>query len=315
MVRKMFFFTLALFLAGTALAADKVRFAIHFKLNPHYVLPVLAALEKGFWKDQALEVSYLPFDASTDMDKGVAAREVDVGMQSLPELIRAASAGILEVVVADPDIATAFNFWVRTESPLKQPKDVKGAKIGVTRFGATSHVMAQAVVKALGIEEKEVKFISMGGGAPHVAGLRAGAIDVATLSSFAMGSLLARGEVRELVRMEDYLPKGVAGQVLFARKEFLERNPAVVKKVIKGFLQGAEFVMKNPEWSIEKMKGEFRYSPEVARLAFPWVKYDTKGKVEEARVKNTVDFIIEYGILAKEKIPPLDSLYRKGFTE
>lgn len=148
-----------------------------------------------------------------------------------------------------------------------------------------------------------------------MAGLKAGAIDIATLSDIAFASLKAQGEVRELVTMGDYLPKGVAGQVLFARKEFVEKNPALVKKAVKGFLHGAEFVMKNPDWSIEKMKAEFRYSPEVARLAFPWLKYDTGGRVEEARIKNTVDFIIEYGILAREKIPPLDSLYRKGFAE
>lgn len=308
------FMTIA-FLAGTTLAADKVRFANHFKLSPHYALPALAALEKGYWAAQGLEVQYLPFDAGTTMDRGVVAGEIDMGTQGLASLIMAASMGVPEVMVADPNIVTEFFFWVRTDSPLREPKDVKGARIGVTRFGIASHNMARAVVKALGIEEKDVKFIATGGGASHVAALKAGAIDIATLSDFAFAPLKFKGEVKELIRMEDYLPKGVSAQVVFARREFLEKNPALVKKVVKGFLQGAEFVIKNPAWSMEKMKVEFRYSPEVAKGVVPWLKYDTRGRIDEANIRNAAEFLIGYGLVAREKVPSLDKLYAGGFTD
>ena len=313
---RFFLFFLVLSLAGTALAADKVRFAVHFKLNPQYPLPVLAALEKGYWKAQGLEVEYFPFDAPPTLYRAVTAGEIDMGTSGLTGLVEAASAGVPAVVVADPNIVTEFNFWVRTDSPLKVPKDVKGAKIGVTRLGSDSHAYARAVVKALGIEDKDVKFVGMGGGGPHMAGLKAGAIDIATLAKTTMAPLILRGEVRELLRMDDYLPKGVSIlALLFARKEFLEKNPGLVKKVVKGFLHGAEFVMKNPDWSTERMKAEFKYSPEVAREIVPWLKYDTRARIDEAKIKNTVEFLLEYGIVAREKVPSLDRLYRKGFTE
>src|SRR3972149_6166678 len=212
MVKRTVIFTLVFFLAGAALAADKVRFAVHFKLNPHYVLPGLAALEKGYWKAQDLEVEYFPFDEGATMDRGVVAGNIDVGTQGLASIVVAASAGVPEVMVADPSIITEFYFWVRSDSPLREPKDLKGAKIGVTRFGIASHNMARAVVKALGLDEKDVKFIATGGGAPHVAALKAGVIDIATLSDFAFAPLKFKGEVRELIRMENYLPKGVSAQ-------------------------------------------------------------------------------------------------------
>lgn len=297
------------------MAADKVRFATHFRANPHYSLPALAALDKGFWKGQGLEVEYFAFDSAGAMNRAVVAREIDVGTDGLTTLIQAASAGVPEVIVADPGISSEYYFWVRADSTLKEPKDVKGAKIGVTRFGGDTHAYARAVVKALGMDEKDMKFISMGGGVPQMAGLRAGAIDIAMLSNFTMAVPKIKGEIREVVKVEDYLPKGLAAQVVFARRDFLEKNPALVKKVVMGFLQGAGFALKNPEWAVEKMMAEVKYSSEAARGVLPWLKYDPRGRLDEAKIKNVVEFLIEYGIIAREKAPSLNKLYDRGFTE
>ena len=41
-------------------SADKVRFANHVKTNALYTLPILAAMEKGFFKQPGLKLRYLP---------------------------------------------------------------------------------------------------------------------------------------------------------------------------------------------------------------------------------------------------------------
>lgn len=314
MVKGLLIYILAFFLAGTALAAEKVRFGIHFKFNPHYFLPALAAIEKGFWKAQGLEVEYLTFDAPVVMGKALAGGDVDLGVYGLTDAILLASAGAGAVILHVPIPDTEFYFWVRANSGFKEPKDVKDAKIGISGLGLIPHIMARAVLKGLGIDEKDVKFIAVAG-APQIAAVRAGTIDIATLSNFTMAPLKAMGEVREVLRMNDYLPKGVADQGLMVRKELLEKNPALVRKVVKGFLQGAEFTMKNPEWAMEKMKEELKYRPEVARMAIPWLKYDLTAKLDEVKIKNTAEFLIEYGMVDRKKLLPLDKMYAKGFVE
>ena len=52
---------MSLLLTGPGFGADKVRFASVIKTKPLYVLPIVAAQEKGFFKNQGLEVQYLGF--------------------------------------------------------------------------------------------------------------------------------------------------------------------------------------------------------------------------------------------------------------
>src|SRR3989304_5605193 len=107
----------AFILMGHAVwSAEKVRFASHFKANAYYVMPVLAALEKGFWKEQGLDPVWVPFDSATTMIQAVAAGEIDMGTHGMDSTIIAASRGVPEVIVADPKMNVEVVLWVAGDS-------------------------------------------------------------------------------------------------------------------------------------------------------------------------------------------------------
>lgn len=295
-------------------AVEKSRFATHIRANAQYALPPLAALEKGFWKEEGLEVTWVPFDSATTMNHAVAAGEIDLGTHGVAGGIQAIATGVPMVIVADPGITTEFFFWVVRESRLKEPRDLKGAKIGATRFGSDTHLYSLAVVRALGLE-KDVRFLAMGGVPAQIAGLKAGAVDVITLSFFSVASLKVKGEVRELLKVDDFLVKGLGSQIIYAHPDFLKRKPEVVRKVVRGFLQGGNFIMKNPEWAVERMKKELRQSEEAARAIHPRLRYDTDGKIDVSKIENVINFFTEYGILTKEKAPRVEKTYARGFSD
>ena len=124
----------------------------------------------------------------------------------------------------------------------------------------------------------------------------------------------ARGEIRELLTIDDYLPKGLFAQILFSSRSFLEAKPDVVRKVVKGYLLGADYVMKNQDWAIRRMMTEMRFSEEAAKIAYPKLHY-TDGRIDLKRIDAAVNFLVEYGLLAKDKIPPMDKIFAKGFVE
>ncbi len=298
----------------SAFSQAQVRFASGFRFNPHYVLPVTAALEKGLWENQGVKVKWLPFRSTTTMNRAVAAGEIDMGSVGLNSLIKAVSAGIAQVAVADPAISTDFYFWVRSDARIKTPKDLKGAKLGVTRFGSESHAYAVAVLRALGVE-KDVKVLSMGGGRVQIAALKTGGIDISNLSFFTMAAVKARGEVRSVLRANDYLPKDYQHlHLIYSLRDFLKNNPARARKIIKGFLQGAEFVMKNRSWTIDQLKAGYRYPQAAAELAYPLLQYDVKGKLNKSRARSAIKFLVENNLLARDKAPPLAKLFAEGYT-
>lgn len=302
-------------IVSSSLAAEKARFASHAKTNVYFVLPVVAALEKGYWKEEGLDVLWLPFDASTTMVQAVAAGEVDMGTLSPETTVLAVARGVPMVIVADPRMDYGFAIWVPTDSPLKEPKELKGKKIGVTRFGGSPHRMAEIAVKALGIE-KEIKFVALGGGGPATAAFRARAVDGVARDNLTMAALKATGEARVLVNLSEYAPaSGSSSTIIYVTRSFLAKKPEVVKKVVKGFMAGADFVMRNRGWAVEKLKSEYGFTPAGANEIYSQLTYGAEGKIIKKKLENALNFALEHGLLAKDKVPALGLLYAKEFAE
>ncbi len=297
-------------------AAEKVRFATHFKLNPYYGLPAWAAIDQGYFKELGLEVDWVPFRSAGTMMKAVAAKKIDMGTHGMESAILASSRGVSEVIVADPKMKVDFFLWVLSGSKIKGARDLRGARIGVSRLGVGPHRLAQIAVKALGLE-KDVKFIGLGGGRPAIAGLKAGSVEALVFTAFTMAPLKARGEVREVVRLNEYAPEGPGHQIIFARRDFISKNRDVVKKVIVAFLRGGQFIMKNKDWAIAKMQeGTLsRYSQQAATAAYPLLRYGGDGRIERRKLAGALNYLVENGLIPKEKVPSLDSVYSKGLTD
>lgn len=312
MIKSLFALTFLLFVAGGALAAEKLTFATHIRDNPHFLLPPLAAKEKAFWQEEGLEVNWATFTAAPAMQRAVAAGSVDMGTDGLIGLIRGASAGLPVLAVAQP-LSDTFYFWVLASSHIRGAEDLKGIKLSVGRFGATADAFARATLTALSLD-KEVKMIAGGGTQERIAALKAGAVDVTLGTSFSMLPLLAKQEVRAVLKANNYLPEGIGSEVIFSRRDILLKSPEAAKKVVKGFLRGAELVMKDKDWAIRRMKEEVRYEEAAARVAYPELIYDLKAAIAPGVFQTAVDFLVRYKLLAPDKVPPLEGLYARGLT-
>ncbi len=298
--------TLVLGLAISGYAAEKIRFSVHIGNNPHYALPILAALDQGLWKKQGLEVEYTGFRSPRAQDDAVVAGSVQMGIIGLAGLTRGISAGVPYAWVADP-MTTRFYVWVRPDGPVQVPGDLKGHSISITRFGADLHYATIAMGKALGIE-KEMKIVATGGVPQRLAAMKSGATDGTTSPFCVILPMKIKGDVRQILAIDEYVPKGLFAQGIFARTELLKKNPDLVRKVTKGWLQGAKFIRENREWSVKKMTEKFRYTPEVARLCYPRLQF-TDGKIDLKRIEAVRKFLVGSGIVPKDKMPPIGRIY------
>ena len=161
---------------GKIQAAEEIKFGTPVKLDPILYLPVLAADENGFWKQNNVTVQWLPFNGGAALYQAVVAGSVDMGLSSTGSEMRAAGRGVPVVIVAESAQNQDFIVWVRSDSRFKKPADLKGAKIGVPRLGGASQGLGLAIVKGLGLE-KDVKFIGAGGIREELAALKTGKID------------------------------------------------------------------------------------------------------------------------------------------
>ena len=308
-------FFLVLFSFARNEAAEKIRYANHFKPTPFYGLPAIAAVEKGFFKEKGLEVSYAGFDSPSLMGRAMASGDLDVGTYGLDTAVFTIVRKTPIVLIGDPKMPVPFALWVLKNSPLKEPGQLKGARIGVTGQAELPRRLVDQLLPKIGMDIKDVKYIGTGGGPPGVAALRSGAVDASSFSFYAMVALKARGEVRELLYITDHIPSGRTAQTIMANRAFAEKNKEQAKKVVEGFMQGAAFVLANKAWSTEKMKSDFRYSDAAADLAFAMFRYGKDGRISPQTIKESVDYLISVGDISRTDAPPLESIYLKEMAE
>lgn len=296
-------------------AVEKLKFATATKVVPRYYLPPLAAQEKGIWKKNGLEAEWVPFASAPPLYQAVAGGAVAIGLTMAVAQFQAVAAGVPVVIVSNLDSTDKFFVWVRPQSRSKEPRDLKGAKIGVARMGSVQHIYGRVVAKALGLEDREVGFVASGGIPESLAALRTGSIDGVILSIGPMADLKVKGEAREFIAVEDYLPKEWLAHVGFAHRAFVKNSPDIIRKVIRSVLEATEFIRNNPLWATEKIKLTSGYSSEAAGLAYQELAYSQDGKVDPRAVENMRNFTIEYGLVAKEKIPLTAELFTAEFTQ
>lgn len=297
-----------------SLAADEVRFGTPHKLEPHHSLAMLTGEEKGFFKAAGLEVKWFPFHGGGPMQHAVIAGEIDMGATLALSLVKFVPKGVPFVIVADLEFTTPFYLSVLSDSPIKRPKDLNGAKIGVSKLNESGHAYAMLVANSLGLGDK-VKYYAAGGYSSMVAALKRKIIDTMLTDFFVTVPLRLKGLVRPIVAIPDYLPKEWTDLVLFARIDFVKKKPDVVRRFVKAYFQATNFVMREPEWAIEKMKSFTKYDERTARETLKILSWSKTGRINPKRLENVTKFAIDQNLLDKEIAVPVERLYTTKFTE
>lgn len=287
---------------------EKINVA-YVKLSMTQELFVAAAEHWDFWKQNGLEAQVLTLAGGGDVGRGMAARSVDLGLASTSMTFGAAVGGVPLVVVADMHSAPTFSLWVRAASPYKTVQDLSGATFGTSRFGGIAHAFSRAVVKIGGLEGKS-RIVATGGLREMVAALRVGTTDALVHDFMSMVELQTRGEVREIVKLADYLPKEWTEYGAIVNKQYAREKAEATKRTVRAISQGIDLMRKNPEWSRTTLKRILEYSDEATRLVYDDLKggFPKETKVNVRALENVRTFLIEYGIIPKDKAPTVDEL-------
>ncbi len=160
----------------------------------------------------------------------------------------------------------------------------------------------------------DMKLVALGGVREEMAALRAGTLDGRVTTLISAIPLEKKGIIREILDIEDYLPKPWAGQMIYARREFVKERPDAVKKANRAYLEATRFVKRNRQWTVEKLKSYFHWSDEAASEGYKAFLYSPTNKIDRRGIVNVRDFLIEYRLIAKEA-QPADELFTNEFTE
>ena len=294
-------------------SAEKLKYGTAVKFGTSFALPALAAEEKGFWKAEGLDVEWIPFQGGAQFNAALVAGHLKIGAATATGMFEAAARGIpvmMLYLLPGPD---RYRISVRADSLLKEPQDLKGAKLGIIRYGSISHAYARAAAKALKLEG-QVKMVAVGGIPVGHAALRSGAIDAWLETEFTASMEAVKGLARRLVNVEGYVPQERASYVVVAHKEFVKASPALVKRIVSAISHASLFIIANPDWAVAKLKTELGLTEEGAREEHRLFSLSKYGRIEKTALENLTHFLVEYGLASKEKMPRLEDIYTNEFV-
>ena len=247
--------------------------------------------------------------------RAMAAGAIKIGMGLAVTHVQAVYRGVPLVAVSTTYKPNEFVLWVKAGSRFRRSGDLKGAKLGVTRFGGGTHAYARLITKSLGLE-KEVKIVAAGGMREAVASLRSGVVDVIIYPTSTMINFKIKGEVRDFLKVRDFLPKPWIDTILIARRDFVKRQPDIVRNMVRAIIEANRFIKNNPNWSLQKMKAISRFSEQAARLMYKGLAagLSQDGRIDPRGLKNISNFLFEFGIVPKRKSLPLEEIYTREFT-
>ncbi len=110
------------------------------------------------------------------INSAILAGEFPIGYTGGGAIIASRLSGSDLIAMASPLPVLTIDGWSKPE--IKSIADVKGKRIGVTRFGASSYFSALSMLESGGVKPTEVTFIQNGGVGESYAALVGGRVDV-----------------------------------------------------------------------------------------------------------------------------------------
>lgn len=205
--------------------------------------PTYIAVEKGFFKDQGLEVSLVRFNTTNDMVAPMASKQLDVGTGGINAAIfNAINQGIPMKLVADKNSTPAdfpgTGWYVRTDlaDKLKTPADLKGMTIALGAKCSVAESELNVLLQKGGLAKNDVAIKDVRY-ADQVAAFANKSIDVTYIFEPFSSSLQSNGYAKLWMTSGSVIPNHVQSVIIYG-PGMLDR-PDLARAWMIGYVMGA----------------------------------------------------------------------------
>ena len=239
------------------------------------------AKEAGYFSKYGIEAEliYIPAVAAT---QALIAGEIQLAQATGVSTSGAILAGADVRIIASVQDRLSGSIYARPE--IKTPEDLKGKKLGISRFGAVSETGAAMFLARFGLKRNtDVAIIQLGGLPEIITAMERGGVD----AGFANPPQTSRARRLGMRELFDLNALGVELQqtcVTVTTKYLRERRP-VVKNFLQAYSEGLHRFITDREYSVQVLKKYLRvddkeilddaytfYSQRLQKIPLPTLK-------------------------------------------
>jgi NitT/TauT family transport system substrate-binding protein len=267
--------------------------------------------EKGFFRDEGLEVEPQLQQGGAEVAAGVQSGSFDFGYAGVIPIVIARAQRLPVQIVAttddqlkDPSEADVITV-ARKDTDIRSARDLEGATVGVNVLGGVAEVVIKACVEKDGGDPSKVKLVEV----PFpemVAALDSKRIDAGFVPEpFLLQSVQAGGHVIENASYQSADPKGLELGIYFATEEYIGENADVVDRFVRASNRSADYAAEHPA-EVRKAIGTYTEIPPevVEKIKLP--RWDSELRQESVELQ--AELTKKYGII--EEVPDIDQLIR-----
>ncbi len=230
-------------LGSLAAAADKITVGA-LRFTSHSASFV--AYERGYFKDQGLDVEFKFFQAAQPMAVAIASGDVDFGVTAISGgLINLAGKGAIKVIggalheekgVDGQMILVSKKAY---DAGLTSPAGLGGKSYGITQAGSSFHYMAHKIADKEGIKRSAIKVKPLQKVPAIIGALKSGQIDAWSIVPHIAKALAKGGAVVPIGKVADYIPDYQVTTVFTSAKNAAGKKDQV-KRFLAAFSKGAD---------------------------------------------------------------------------
>ena len=200
--------------------------------------------EKGMFKKHGLDMNMTYFSDESMSTTAVASGTASAATAPVTDVLKALSNGApMKIIMVNID---RFDHLFIARQGINSPKDLKGKKIAVVRYGSLTDIATRVFLRSWGMHpDKDVQFLELGNAPIRAAALSAGGIDATpmTLSFLPVAKLAGFNVIFDMSTME----MRFANRGVIASDRLIKEQPEIVKAIVAGFIEGTRYWKGQPE--------------------------------------------------------------------
>ncbi len=266
--------------------------------------PMYVAIEKGFYRDQGLDVS-MDYNMETDSVALIGAGELDFAIVSGEQVLLGRAQGLPVVYTMAWYQEFPVGVAALASSGINQPADLVGKKVGIPGLYGASYIGLRALLQANGLQESDLSLESIG--FTQAEALLDEIVEAAVVYvSNEPIKLEAEGYPVNVLRVSDQLSLVANG--LITSEDILREDPELVRGMVHATLQGVAYLTEHPDEAFEICKkyvetlasltpAEQEVQRKVLETSIPMFAIEKNGRTEMEAWQNMQAVLLEMGLL------------------
>jgi NitT/TauT family transport system substrate-binding protein len=261
-------------------------------------LPVYVTQEKGFFKDEGLEVLLVLFNAGATNVQALVGGDIQIMGSAFVETIGGRGAGF--DIKNFWGICNIMPFQLYSQPDFKSMKQAKGKRFAISRFGSLTDFLTRATLRHFGLDAKDVTILQIGSTPARFAALTAKGVD-ASIVWFPVTEIAKAQGYNKLLDLKEVFPEWPY-ETFAAKESYLAKERDQVNKFLRAYQRGVKYTLDNKGEAVKIIQKYVKMDPAYAPAGYDEYRdsFPLNGQIAEKVIPTVIEQELEAGRLKKK---------------